>query len=127
MGSPFKFTINKDLANEFIITIKKNDTLLPIEIDPSDTFKLTMFQLDDDDIVCELNMTATTNGQILVHSALEGQILVIFNKAFVSTLDKETGAKEDRYYVKPLYRIAMECSTVDNGNFIAKIPLVYVE
>ena len=34
------FTINKGMSNKFIITIKKNDTILPLVIDPTDTFKL---------------------------------------------------------------------------------------
>lgn len=122
-----RFVINKGLSNEFILTIKKNGSLLPIEIDPSDTFRLVIFELETDDEVGEVGNTATASGQVTVESALEGQIKIVLNDALVNSLEKEVGGKEDRYYLRPLYRIAIECNTVDSGSFIAKIPLVYVE
>lgn len=125
--STSRFVINKGLSNEFILTIKKNGSLLPIEIDPSDTFRLVIFELETGDEVGEVGSTATASGQITVESALEGQIKIVLNDALVNSLEKEVGGKEDRYYLRPLYRIAIECNTVDNGSFIAKIPLVYVE
>ena len=36
------FTINKGIQNEFIFTIKQNDVLLPMIIDPLDTFSFKM-------------------------------------------------------------------------------------
>lgn len=122
-----KFTINKGLVNEFIITIKKNGSLTAIEIDPSDTFKLTMFRLGTDEVVGEVDGTLSANGQITTYSAINGQILVSLSDALVNSLVKSVGEEVDRYYVKPTYRIAIECATVDNGKFVAKIPLVYVE
>jgi hypothetical protein len=39
----------------------------------------------------------------------------------------EKGEKADRYYAKPTYKLVIECVTQNNGNFIAKVPLVYVD
>ena len=122
------FTINKGLKNEFIITIKQNDSLLPMIIEYSDTFKLTMFNRDTEAVEAVLDMDNTkVDGYIAIHNDANGQIKIVMNPALTSTLEKERGPKEDRYYIKPTYRIAIECDTLNNGNFVAKIDNVYID
>ena len=122
------FTINRGLKNEFIITIKQNDSLLPMVIEYSDTFKLTMFNRDTEAIEAVLDMDdAKVDGYIAIHNDANGQIKIVMNPALTSKLEKERGPKEDRYYIKPTYRIAIECDTLNNGNFVAKLENVYID
>lgn len=122
------FTINRGLKNEFIMTIKQNDSLLPMIIEYSDTFKLTMFNRDTEAVESVLDMdNAKVDGYIAIHNDANGQIKIVMNPALTSKLEKERGPKEDRYYLRPTYRIAIECNTLNNGNFVAKIDDVYVD
>ena len=113
-----KFIINKGMANDFILKIKQNGSTLPMNIEASDTFVYKLFRLGTDVKVLEGNAT--------IYAASNGQIKIEFTDALVDTLEWEIGPKEDRYYLKPTYRLAIDCNTVNNGVFIAKIPLVYV-
>lgn len=122
------FTINRGLKNEFILTIKQNDSLLAMVIEHSDTFKLTMFNRDTEAIEAVLDMDDTkVDGYIAIHNDANGQIKIVMNPALTSKLEKERGPKEDRYYLRPTYRIAIECDTLNNGNFVAKIADVYID
>ena len=122
------FTINRGLKNEFIMTIKQNDSLLPMVIEYSDTFKLTMFNRDTEAVEAVLDMdNAKADGYISIHNDANGQIKIVMNPALTSKLEKERGPKEDRYYIKPTYRIAIECDTLNNGNFVAKLENVYID
>ena len=55
------------------------------------------------------------------------QIKIIMNDSMTSTLEKERGPKEDRYYLKPTYKIAIDCDTANNGHFVARLNNVYVD
>ena len=122
------FTINRGLKNEFIMTIKQNDSLLPMVIEYSDTFKLTMFNRDTEAVEAVLDMdNAKADGYISIHNDANGQIKIVMNPALTSKLEKERGPKEDRYYLRPTYRIAIECDTLNNGNFVAKLENVYID
>lgn len=110
------------MDNEFIITIKKNDTILPIIISPTDTFALYMYKLSDNSLVETLDLA----DGIVVHDAENGQIKVTMAEVFVNMLEIERGERADNYYEKPMYRIAIDCNTVDNGKFVAKVSKVYV-
>ena len=122
------FTINKGLTNEFILTIKQNDTLLPMIIEYSDTFKLLLINLDTDQIESTIDMDDTkADGYISVYDDANGQIKIIMNDSMTSTLEKERGPKEDRYYLKPTYKIAIDCDTSNNGHFVARLNNVYVD
>lgn len=119
------FTINKDIQNEFIFTIKQNDSLLPMIIDLSDTFSFKIYDLDTDELFKEVNMTSSKDGIITIFDAANGQIKVVLNSD--PLFRKERGSKEDKYYLKPTYRILIEGTTVNNGLISAKVPFVYVE
>lgn len=123
------FTINKGLLNEFIITIKKNKSLLPIVIDNTDTFKLYLKNRDTGIIEHQIDNINILNekGKIEIFSSANGQIKLIMNPVMTSLLEKEIGPKEDRYYSKPSYSIYIECNTVDNGKFVPKIKNVYID
>ena len=129
MASSVKnFTINKGLKNEFTITIKQNDSMLPMVITNTDTFKLTMFNRDTEAVEAVLDMDDTkADGYIAIHNDANGQIKIVMNPALSSKLEKERGPKEDRYYLKPTYRISIECDTLNNGNFVAKLENVYID
>ena len=122
------FTINKGLTNEFILTIKQNDTLLPMIIEYSDTFKLLLINLDTDQIESTIDMDNTkADGFIDVYDDANGQIRVTMNPTLTDRLEKERGPKEDRYYLKPTYRMARECNTMNNGNFVIKLKNISVD
>ena len=119
------FTINKDIQNEFIFTIKQNDSLTPMIIDLSDTFSFKIYDLDTDELFKEVNMTSSQDGIITIFDAANGQIKVVLNSD--PLFRKERGSKEDKYYLKPTYRILIEGTTANNGLISAKVPFVYVE
>lgn len=114
-----KFVINKGMSNEFIITIKQNGTTLPMTIDVGDTFVTKLVKLSDGNVVA----SPTT----VVSSAANGQITVTFSDVEVAALVAERGARSDYYYSKPMYKLVIDCDTMNNGKFVAKVPKVYVE
>ena len=122
------FTINKGLTNEFILTIKQNDALLPMIIEYSDTFKLLLINLDTDQVESTIDMDSTkADGFIDVYDDANGQIRVTMNPTLTNRLEKERGPKEDRYYLKPTYRMSIECNTMNNGNFVIKLKNISVD
>ena len=123
-----KFVINRGMINEFLLTIKQNDSTLPMIIDPGDTFEAKLFELESDTVVATITMTNVIGtGQITIYDDANGQILIRIDDTLINTLTKERGGKVDGYYIKPTYRIAIDCTTANNGNFVAKINKVYVD
>ena len=116
-----KFTINKGMVNEILITIKENDNITPIAISATDTFTIELTRLGTNVDVPGLEHAVS------VVSAENGRIKITIPKVVADNLDTEIGDKADRYYAKPTYRLYIICSTAVNGNFVAKIPLVYVQ
>lgn len=122
------FTINKGVINEFILTIKQNDSILPMFIDSSDTFKLMLFNLETDILETTLDSTqSTSDGSITIHNAANGQIKVTMNEVLVNRLKKERGSKVDRYYLKPTYRLSIDGNTLNNGRMVSKLDRVFVD
>lgn len=114
-----KFVITKGTSNEFIITIKQNGTTLPMVIEPTDTFEAKLLNMCDG----ELAATLTTN----VLNTQNGKIKLVLANTDVDKLNVARGDKVDYCYPKPLYRLVIDCDTVNNGKFVAKINKVYVE
>ena len=114
-----KFIITKGASNEFIITIKQNGTTLPMAIEPTDTFVAKLLGIKDGSEVA----TFTTN----VINAQNGKIRLILDSDTVDSLNIERGERADYYYSKPLYKLVIDCDTVNNGKFVAKVHKVYVE
>ena len=122
-----KFVINKNLVNEFILTIKQNNETLPMVIDSSDTFEAILYKLSDESEVGRVSLVENTNGVIEIYDDSNGQILIKLYDALCNTLVSERGTKADRYYLRPTYRLSIEANTLNNGNFVAKLREVYVE
>ena len=114
-----KFIINKGMSNEFIITIKQNGTTLPMVITGTDTFNVKLMKLKDGTVVA--------NPTVSVHDANNGKIKVVFSSDSVNGLEVSKGDKADGYYAKAGYRLMIDCSTANNGKFVAKVAKVYVE
>ena len=67
------------------------------------------------------------DGFIDVYDDANGQIRVTMNPTLTDRLEKERGPKEDRYYLKPTYRMSIECNTMNNGNFVIKLKNISVD
>jgi hypothetical protein len=57
---------------------------------------------------------------------LNGKIVLEISALETDPLLSELGSKADRYYVRPMYKLVIECDTANNGKFIAKVDEVYV-
>ena len=126
MSDTTKFVITKGIANEYYITIKQDDSTLPMVIEPTDTFEVKIFKLKDSALVATIGMTAGTDGQISVYDDANGKLKIVLSDALVTALVMERGDRADYYYSKPIYRLVIDASTVNNGDFIATIDKVYV-
>lgn len=121
-----KFTISKGSDNTFIFTIKQDNSTLPLTIENSDTFFADLVQLDGD------AYAPVTNKAMVVEDAANGKISLTISSAETDNgagveLIKDMGDKVDRYYLRPTYRLMLRCNTANNGNFIVKVPEVYVD
>ena len=126
MSDTTKFVVTKGIANEYYITIKQDDSTLPMVIKPTDTFEVKIFKLKDSALVATIGMIAGTDGQISVYDAANGKLKIVLSDALVTALVMERGDRADYYYSKPIYRLVIDASTVNNGDFIATIDKVYV-
>lgn len=126
MSDTTKFVITKGIANEYYITIKQDDSTLPMVIEPTDTFEVKIFKLKDSALVATIGMIAGTDGQVSVYDAANGKLKIVLSDALVTALVMERGDRADYYYSKPIYRLVIDASTVNNGDFIATIDKVYV-
>ena len=126
MSDTTKFVITKGIANEYYITIKQDDSTLPMVIEPTDTFEVKIFKLKDSALVATIGMIAGTDGQVSVYDDVNGKLKIALSDALVTALVMERGDRADYYYSKPIYRLVIDASTVNNGDFIATIDKVYV-
>jgi hypothetical protein len=113
-----RFVITRGVDNSFVFTIKANNSTLPIEIDPSDTFHGILRDLDTDTVILEQDL--------VVDSALNGRIRLDIEAADTTDMTSMKGGREDRWYLLPVYSLTLVCKTVVNGEFIARISMVYV-
>jgi hypothetical protein len=114
-----RFTITKDLDNTFIFTIKADGSTLPMTIEAADTFYGRLINLEDGSVVL--------NKSLSVLDALSGKVSLEITSIETSALVSEKGEKADRYYLRPVYKLIIDCDTENNGKFIAKVPEVYVD
>ena len=126
MSDTTKFVITKGIANEYYITIKQDDSTLPMVIEPTDTIEVKIFKLKDSALVATIGMIAGTDGQVSVYDDANGKLKIVLSDALVTALVMERGDRADYYYSKPIYRLVIDASTVNNGDFIATIDKVYV-
>lgn len=114
-----KFVITKGSDNTFLFTIKADGSTLPMEIVLGDTFDARLVELGTGTEVLTKSLT--------VEDALIGKVSLVITEIEAASLISEKGSKVDRFYLKPTYKLVIDCSTQNNGNFIAKIPEVYVD
>ena len=122
-----KFIINRDMDNEYIITIKANGNTLGMQIDPTDTFEVRLYRKCSDELVATITMSEDENGLVEVYQENNGKIRIRLKQAFAETLVANKGDKVDGCYPKSEYRLNILCDTVVNGKFTAKLANVYVE
>lgn len=114
-----KFTITKGINNTFMFTIKADKTTLPIVIQPTDTFTASVRNLSD-------GLAVITKAMDVV-SAENGKVSLTLSPTDTDILVAARGGVEDRYYLKPSYSLTLDCQTEANGDFLAKVPAVYVD
>jgi len=114
-----RFTVTKGLDNTFVFTIKADGSTLPMEIEAGDTFESQLVSLSTDAVVLTKTLT--------VANALSGKVNLLITSSDTSSLSSDKGSKTDRYYLRPVYKLLIACSTTNNGNFIARVPEVYVD
>lgn len=116
--------INIDPAIEYSVDI---ETIT--EYSTGDTFIARVYKLDTGiQYGVDISTVANTDGNIiLAPEGLEGKITLKLTNVYCTAMESAKGSAADRYYLKPGYRLAIECDTIENGKFTAKVPLVYVE
>ena len=117
-----KFTISKGSDNTFTFTIKQDNSTLPLSIEVGDTFFADLITLSDNS-----PYTAVTDKPLTVEDALNGKITLVIPEADTVGLVTDKGAKVDRYYLRPTYKLILKCNTENNGDFIAKVAEVYID
>lgn len=118
-----KFIITKGSENTFVFTIKQDNSTLPLTIvEETDTFLASLVALKDDSPYASI-----TNTTLDVISAANGKISLTIPSADTLLLVTSKGDEADRYYLRPTYKLVMNCVTVNNGSFIAKVNEVYVD
>lgn len=117
-----KFTISKGSDNTFTFTIKQDNSTLPLSIEVGDTFFADLITLSDSS-----PYIAVTDKPLTVEDALNGKITLVIPEADTVGLVTDKGAKVDRYYLRPTYKLILKCNTENNGDFIAKVAEVYID
>lgn len=118
-----KFTITKGVENTFVFTIKADGSTLPMEITSTDSFVADLIPLDPLDTVTGISNLVLS----LPDNLLSGKVTLVIPASSTADLVKDMGDKADRYYLRPVYKLVIKCTTQNNGNFIAKVPEVYVD
>jgi hypothetical protein len=123
-----RFNITRGYDNTFVFTIKANGSTLPMEIAVGDTFTASLVRLCEQEGVSTCpNPRPIVDKALNVVDALSGKVELVLSAAETSSLVSEKGDKVDRYYAKPAYKLVIECSTQNNGDFLAKVDEVYVD
>lgn len=109
------YTIPSPISVEVLITLTKNGNAY------TDTFKAQLKSLSTGLTIFD------TPKDLTILNAKAGQILLVLTATDVNDLIIGTiGSQADRYYVIPTYKLYIECTTINNGNFLIKVPLIYV-
>jgi hypothetical protein len=115
-----RFVITKGVENTFVFTIKADDSTLPLVIEIADTFNFQLVQLSAPE-------TVALTGSLVIEDGPNGKVSWTVSQATADSLISDKGTKTDRYYLRPTYKLVLECSTVNNGDFLAKVSEVYVD
>ena len=117
-----RFIVYKSMENVFTFTIKQNGSMVPLLLTDTDTFTAKIMKIDDNSEPA--NVTLTVNK---LTPYANGKIELVLSGTGIANLVSEKGTKADRYYLKPTYKILIQCDTVGNGNFVARIDEVFVD
>ena len=120
-----KFTISKGSDNTFIFTIKQDNSTLPMTIVTGDTFLADLVNLETGTAYPQVTAKALTPDGVLPLST--GRVSLVIPSADTANLVSLKGEQVDRYYLRPTYKLVINCSTTNNGDFIAKVAEVYVD
>ena len=71
--------------------------------------------------------TQTTEVEVINNVEVTSTSQVVFSQLEANGLLAERGDRADYYYSKPMYKLVIDCDTVNNGKFVAKVAKVYVE
>lgn len=112
--------ITKEVDNHFTFTVKADSSTLPMELVSSDTFTAKLINLESGIVELEKQLTKDSN-------LLSGKVHMLITEAEADGLVSEKGGKVDRWYLKPTYKLVIECDTQNNGEFTAKVNEVYVD
>jgi hypothetical protein len=123
-----KFVISKGVNNNFTFTIKQDNSTLPLSIEAADTFLADLVPLGPAFAFGEEMPVDTFNNiTMVVEDALNGKISLSISESDTQWLVIDKGERVDRYYTRPTYKILLKCNTANNGDFVAKVPEVYVD
>ena len=124
-----KFTISKGVKNTFSFTIKQDNSTLPLVIvDGVDTFLADLIPLHEDfDFGVGMPVGTFTDIVMSVEDAANGKVLLVVPEVDTQWLTADKGDRVDRHYLRPTYKMVLKCETTNNGDFIAKVPEVYVD
>ena len=114
-----KFTITRGVDNEFYFTVKANNSLLPLVLDPTDVITLKLIRLTDNTTV-DLEKTLTHVDRA------NGKVKLLITEAESNNLLTARGQAEHGYYLKPVYSLLIEATTANSGYFTARLSKVYV-
>lgn len=114
-----KFTITRGLDNTFVFTIKADGSTLPMELVGGEVLTAQLISLEDSTVVL--------TKPLIVEDALNGKVRLEVSNVEADSLSTSRGAKVDRYYLRPTYKLMLDCKNTSNGDFIAKVPEVYVD
>ena len=115
-----KFTITRGFDNTFIFTIKADGSTLPMVMTAGDTFTAILTELETETVV----LTKSLDKDVDLSS---GKVSLVITIAETAALASDKGSKADRYYLRPTHKMVIDASTTNNGDFIARVPEVYVD
>ena len=129
------YDINTNLTFSVVLDAVAESTAVPADVVitatttytvTQDTFNVYVYELATGTKVATLTQVGTTDGQVSVHDRVNGKLKVVMSEALTNRLTAVRGDRADYYYSKPVYKIVVDASTVNNGEFIATIDKVYV-
>lgn len=126
-----RFIIYKSLENVFTFTIKQNGSKSPLDLtnDADSDFVGKLIKIADNSVPVDVDIDIVRKGYMAdgVTKYDDGKIEMTISGAGVANLVSEKGTKADRYYLKPTYKLLIQCDTVGNGKFIARVDEVFVD
>lgn len=119
MATVTQFTIIKGNALTFYIIVKENGTIVPLVLDPADTFSYSL--VDKKTSIKYIEDVAMT-----IVDVQEGKIKGIITALVSNTLPVKVSSAEDGYIPRAGVRMIVNGNTLNQGPFVASIEDVYI-